>query len=152
MGALHSRAAPRQSSSDITFFSDVEYSRIRPQPVHVRLHVCSGSSCSTVANFSIPRSLCERMCPAIFAVSARGNLMGRLFYKPCGAADNWRLATLRRLLSQAGRKTWLGTLFRLWNRRRRRLLRRRRRRIPHFTMLDDILDLLGIERLVFEQR
>ena len=40
----------------MTFFSEVEYSRIRPQPVQVRLQVCSGSSCSTVANFSTPRS------------------------------------------------------------------------------------------------
>jgi hypothetical protein len=28
----------------------VEYSRMRPQPVQVRLQVCSGSSCSTSAN------------------------------------------------------------------------------------------------------
>ena len=27
---------------------EVEYSRIRPQPVQVRLQVCRGSSCSTV--------------------------------------------------------------------------------------------------------
>src|SRR5262245_4874128 len=56
-------------------FSDVEYSRIRPQPVHVRLHVCNGSSWSTVANFLVPRSLCPITYAAIFAVSGRGNLI-----------------------------------------------------------------------------
>src|SRR5215831_4600691 len=55
--------------------SDVEYSRIRPQPVHVRLHVCNGSSWSTVANFLVPRSLCPITYAAIFAVSGRGNLI-----------------------------------------------------------------------------
>src|SRR5262245_52328336 len=55
--------------------SDVEYSRIRPQPVHVRLHVCNGSSWSTVANFLVPRSLCPITYAAIFAVSGKGNLI-----------------------------------------------------------------------------
>ena len=55
--------------------SDVEYSRIRPQPVQVRLQVCSGSSCSTVANFFVPRSFCPIMYAAILVVSARGNLI-----------------------------------------------------------------------------
>jgi hypothetical protein len=44
MGAPHSAAPERQSSSGITFFMDVEYSRILPQPVQVRLQVWSGSS------------------------------------------------------------------------------------------------------------
>jgi hypothetical protein len=39
MGASHSAAAERQSSRGITFFKDVEYSRILPQPVQVRLQV-----------------------------------------------------------------------------------------------------------------
>jgi hypothetical protein len=39
MGASHSAAAERQSSKDITFFRAVEYSRILPQPVQVRLQV-----------------------------------------------------------------------------------------------------------------
>src|SRR5262249_7022942 len=54
---------------------DVEYSRIRPQPVQVRLHVCSGSSWSTVANFFVPRSLCPITYAAILAVSGKGNLI-----------------------------------------------------------------------------
>ena len=62
MGALHSVAAPRQSSRLITSFRlDVEYSRMRPQPVQVRLQVCSGSSWSTVANFLAPRSFLPMM-------------------------------------------------------------------------------------------
>src|SRR5262249_2034945 len=74
-GALHSSAAARQSSRLIMSLSDVEYSRIRPQPVHVRLHVCNGSSWSTVANFLVPRSLCPITYAAIFAVSGKGNLI-----------------------------------------------------------------------------
>src|SRR5438105_4233598 len=76
IGALHSSAAPRQSSRLIMSLSDVEYSRIRPQPVHVRLQVCNGSSWSTVANFFVPRSLWPIMYAAIFAVSGKGNLIG----------------------------------------------------------------------------
>src|SRR5262249_53780887 len=75
IGALHSSPAARQSSKLMMSLSDVEYSRIRPQPVHVRLQVCSGSSCSTVANFFVPRSLCLITYAAIFAVSGRGNLI-----------------------------------------------------------------------------
>src|SRR5437762_10098694 len=76
IGALHSSAAPRQSSNLIMSLSEVEYSRIRPQPVHVRLQVCNGSSCRTVANFFVPRSLCPITYAAIFAVSGKGNLIG----------------------------------------------------------------------------
>src|ERR1043166_5668296 len=75
IGALHSSAAPRQSSRLIMSLSEVEYSRMRPQPVQVRLQVCSGSSCRTVANLFVPRSLCPMMWPAIFVVRASGNLI-----------------------------------------------------------------------------
>jgi hypothetical protein len=57
MGASQSIADARQSSRDIMSLRLVEYSRIRPQPVQVRLHVCSGSSCSTNANFGVLRIL-----------------------------------------------------------------------------------------------
>src|ERR1051325_3078877 len=72
MGASHSRADARQSSSVIMSLMLVEYSRIRPQPVHVKLHVCSGSSCSTMAKRGVFRILCLMMCRAIFAVKASG--------------------------------------------------------------------------------
>src|SRR5437660_11647664 len=75
IGALHSCAAPRQSSSGIMSLSEVEYSRIRPQPVQVRLQVCNGSSCNTVANFFVPRSLWPMMYAAILLLNAKGNLI-----------------------------------------------------------------------------
>src|SRR5205085_10900745 len=83
IGALHSCAAPRQSSRLIMSLSEVEYSRIRPQPVQVRLQVCSGSSCSTVANFFVPRNLWPIMYAAILLVSARGNLIGARILSTC---------------------------------------------------------------------
>ena len=52
--------------------SDVEYSRMRPQPVQVKLQVCNGSSCKTMANFGVLRILCLMMWLAIFFVSANG--------------------------------------------------------------------------------
>src|SRR6266705_2326242 len=72
IGASHSWAEPRQSSMDIMSLRLVEYSRIRPQPVQVRLQVWSGSSCSTRANFGVRRTLWLTMCRAIFAVKASG--------------------------------------------------------------------------------
>src|SRR5436190_1675488 len=79
MGASHSAAAPRQSSKAIKSLRLVEYSRMRPQLVQVRLQVCNGSSCKTTANFGVRRTLCLMMCPAIFAVSASGNRILSLF-------------------------------------------------------------------------
>src|SRR5205814_8113723 len=76
IGALHSAAEPRQSSRLIMSFNDVEYSRMRPQPVQVRLQVCNGSSCSTSANFSTRFIWLAMMCFAILEDSANGNLMG----------------------------------------------------------------------------
>src|SRR5271154_3190509 len=73
IGASHSIAASRHFSSGTMSLSDVEYSRILPQPVQVRLQVCNGSSCKTMANFGVLRSLCLMMWLAIFFVSANGN-------------------------------------------------------------------------------
>src|ERR1700733_5816990 len=81
IGASHSIAAWRHFSNGTMSLSDVEYSRMRPQPVQVRLQVCNGSSCKTIANFGVLRSLCLMMCPAIFFVSAKGNRIIKLF---CG--------------------------------------------------------------------
>src|ERR1022692_2628371 len=72
MGASHSIAACRHCSSGTMSLSDVEYSRMRPQPVQVRLQVCNGSSCKTIANFGVLRSLCLMMWLAIFFVRANG--------------------------------------------------------------------------------
>src|SRR5438034_4115188 len=76
IGASHSVAAWRHFSSGTMSLSEVEYSRIRPQPVHVRLQVCSGSSCKTIANFGVLRSLCLMMWPAIFADNANEKRIG----------------------------------------------------------------------------
>src|SRR5579862_7319146 len=73
MGASHSCATARHFSSGTMSLRLVEYSRIRPQPVHVRLQVCNGSSCNTIANLGVRRSLCLIIWPAIFAESAKGN-------------------------------------------------------------------------------
>src|ERR1041385_3754644 len=75
IGALHSTAEPRQSSTLIMSLRLVEYSRMRPQPVQVRLQVCSGSNWSTSANFSVFLSLLVMMCRAIFADKVNGNLI-----------------------------------------------------------------------------
>src|SRR5438477_12694301 len=102
MGALHSRAAPRQSSSGIMSLSEVEYSRIRPQPVQVRLQVCNGSSCKTVANFFVPRTLWPMMYAAILVVSVIGYLMEAARYRrraecqPLGPVDLFNSATTPR--------------------------------------------------------
>src|SRR6266702_2333345 len=75
IGASHSTAEVRQSSRLIMSLRLVEYSRIRPQPVQVRLHVCNGSSCRTRANFSTFFILLVMMWRAIFALNANGNLI-----------------------------------------------------------------------------
>src|SRR5881398_1583092 len=102
MGALHSSAAARQSSKLIMSLSDVEYSRIRPQPVQVRLQVCSGSSCKTMANFGVLRSLCLMMWPAIFADSARGNRIGFNEIEPTEEQSRKREEEFRGGWRQAG--------------------------------------------------
>src|SRR5207244_12123586 len=83
IGALHSWAAPRQSSSGIMSLSEVEYSRIRPQPVQVRLQVCNGSSCSTVPNFFVPRILWPRRYAPISLFNANGHLIDTHQYRQC---------------------------------------------------------------------
>src|SRR3984957_15199621 len=80
IGASHSLAACRHFSRGTMSLRLVEYSRIRPQPVQVRLQVCKGSSCKTMANFGVRRSLCLMMCPAILAERASGN---RIVYSFC---------------------------------------------------------------------
>src|SRR5579862_9967556 len=47
MGAPHSSTAARHSSSGMRSVMVDSYSRIRPQPVQVRLQACKGSSIST---------------------------------------------------------------------------------------------------------
>ena len=50
IGAPHSSTAARHSSTGTRSVIVDSYSRMRPQPVHVRLQACSGSSMSTMGN------------------------------------------------------------------------------------------------------
>jgi len=66
IGASHSRADARQSSSGITSLRDVECSRIRPHPVQVRLQVLRAAPIAVpFANFSTP--------PELFPDNVAGN-------------------------------------------------------------------------------
>src|SRR6185369_8698214 len=73
IGASHSSATSRHFSSGTMSLRLVEYSRMRPHPVHVKLQVCKGSSCNTMANLEFRRSLFLIIWPAILADSAKGN-------------------------------------------------------------------------------
>ncbi len=56
IGAPQSSTAARHSSTvSISLMVDL-YSRMRPQPVHVRLQACNGSSIITSGNFLSPLS------------------------------------------------------------------------------------------------
>ena len=60
-GAPHSSTASRHSWIESFCLIVDSYSRIRPQPVQVRLQACSGSSIRTIGNFSVRGSFsCER--------------------------------------------------------------------------------------------
>src|SRR6187431_1577653 len=85
IGASQSTAAAKHCSSGTMSLRLVEYSRMRPHPVQVRLQVCNGSNCKTVANFSVRRSLWPIMYAAILVVNARGNLIsGRIVWRVRG--------------------------------------------------------------------
>src|SRR5579883_733408 len=75
MGAPHSSTAARHCSTvSLSLIVDL-YSRIRPQPVQVRLHASKASSIITSRNFSLPPS---RLPPIYFARSTvirSGNLI-----------------------------------------------------------------------------
>src|SRR5580693_351575 len=79
MGAPHSLAEARQSSKDIMSLRLVEYSRMRPHPVQVRLQVWSGSSCNTKANLGVRSILCLTIWAAILAVIASGNRINLIY-------------------------------------------------------------------------
>src|SRR5664280_839666 len=78
VGASHSMATARHFSKGTMSLLLVEYSRMRPHPVHVRLQVCRGSSWSTIANLGVRRNLCRIIWPAIFADNAKGNRINGL--------------------------------------------------------------------------
>src|SRR5262249_20761922 len=76
IGAPHSSTAAKHSST-VSFSVIVErYSRMRPQPVQVRLQACSGSSIMTSGNFWTRRSRWLAMYAVVATVSRRGNRIG----------------------------------------------------------------------------
>src|SRR6202050_4757586 len=75
MGAPQSSTAFRHSSTvNISLIVDL-YSRMRPQPVHVRLQACSGSSIITSGNFSAPLIFLPVRYPAMLVVKLKGPLI-----------------------------------------------------------------------------
>src|SRR5271156_1832845 len=75
IGAPHSSTAFRHSSTvNISLIVDL-YSRMRPQPVHVRLQACSGSSIITSGNFCAPLIFLPVRYPAMLVVKLKGTLI-----------------------------------------------------------------------------
>src|SRR5580692_11638868 len=81
MGAPHSSEAARHCSTVMISLIVDLYSRMRPQPVHVRLQACSGSSISTMGNFSVPRKRLLAMYLARFVVIFSGYLINSLVWR-----------------------------------------------------------------------
>src|SRR5713101_2757999 len=75
IGEPHSFAAATHCSTLIISLMVLLYSRMRPQPVHVRLQACNGSSIMTSGNFFSPRSFFPAMYFVKFAVIFNGNLI-----------------------------------------------------------------------------
>src|SRR2546422_6567821 len=99
-GAPHSSmAAMHCSTVNISLIVDL-YSRMRPQPVQVKLQACSGSSIITSGNLSSPRIRLPTRYLVSLAVSFRGNLI-RSPGSHCAARAprlNHQAAVLRRAL------------------------------------------------------
>src|ERR1700676_4009293 len=74
-GAPPSSAAARHCSTVIISLIVDLYSRMRPHPVHVRLHACKGSNIITIGNFSAPRRRWLATYFARFAVIFNGYLI-----------------------------------------------------------------------------
>src|ERR1700720_2407075 len=81
-GAPESSPAARHCSTlSVSLIVDL-YSRMRPQPVQVRLQACSGSSISTIGNFAVPCRRLLAMYRARFAVILSGYLIHYLVWCP----------------------------------------------------------------------
>ncbi len=72
------------------------YSRIRPQPVHVKLHACSGSSISTMGNFLAPERRCARHSRRFGWSSAMGKAWASSSSKRAGWSRARRLRSGRK--------------------------------------------------------
>src|ERR1700735_2382182 len=83
IGAPQSSTAFRHSSPvNISLIVDL-YSRMRPQPVQVRLQAWSGSSIITSGNFSAPLIFFPVKYPAMLVVKLKGTLIHypRVFFQ-----------------------------------------------------------------------
>src|ERR1700733_836800 len=88
MGAPQSSTAFRHSSTvNISLIVDL-YSRMRPQPVQVRLQAWSGSSIITSGNFCAPLIFLPVRYPAMLVVKLKGTLIHypRVFFQSDAAA------------------------------------------------------------------
>ena len=61
IGVPHSSTDLRHSATESLSLMVVEYSRMRPQPVQVRLQACNGSSISTSGKRFTPASFLRAM-------------------------------------------------------------------------------------------
>src|SRR3954470_15313658 len=82
MGAPHSSEAATHSSTLSFSLMVCEYSRMRPQPVQVRLQACSGSSISTRGERFVRVSFFLAMYPIILDVRLSGKRMTLSRKKP----------------------------------------------------------------------
>src|SRR5438874_13660680 len=85
IGAPASSTEARHSATLNFSLIVCEYSRMRPQPVQVRLQACSGSSISTSGKRFSRRSALRVMYAAMFVVRLSGKRMGLFSY--CLVAD-----------------------------------------------------------------
>src|SRR5271170_4364261 len=75
IGAPQSSSAARHCSTVNVSLIVGLYSRMRPQPVHVRLHACNGSIIITKGNFFSRRIAFPARYPVRLAVMLSGNLI-----------------------------------------------------------------------------
>src|SRR5208283_2034503 len=80
MGEPHSSTAFKHCATVICSVMVSLYSRMRPQPVHVRLQACRGSSIITRGNFSTPRIRLPAIYLLNLVVMLSGNLINTSYF------------------------------------------------------------------------
>src|SRR5579871_3616623 len=103
MGAPHSSTAARHSATDSFSLMVEEYSRIRPQPVQVRLQACNGSSISTRGKRFSPDSFLRAIYPPIEVARLRGKRMP-VSFSVFGDGGRFAALTVDRLPRTRGRR------------------------------------------------
>src|SRR5581483_6043858 len=102
MGAPHSSTESRHSSTLSLSLMVCEYSRIRPQPVHVKLQACKGSSMRTSGKRFSPDSFLRAMYPAMDVVRLNGKRMGFSIRHGLAAIDGGQTQTKSRSVAGKG--------------------------------------------------